>query len=134
MVVACRCCCSMMPVDDAMLASAARCYSCLTGFHLAPLASSRRQHSSEKSARQLNDRNSSTIETRLPRPPPSTMTTPRITETYEAVESRIQQAIDALIDRGYDNSECKPKYAAAAREFNVPVQRLKARWNGRQSK
>ena len=53
--------------------------------------------------------------------PPTTM----ITEPYDVVT----QGIDILLQRGG-----KPNIAAAEREFNVPVQRLRARWSGRRSK
>ena len=58
--------------------------------------------------------------------PPTTTTT---AEPYYAIESRITQGIDILLQRGG-----KVNIAAAAREFNVPEQRLRARWNGRKSK
>ena len=48
----------------------------------------------------------------------------------EVTESRIQQVIDIISDYGEDN----PNIAAAAREFRVPVRRLRARWAGQQSK
>jgi hypothetical protein len=51
-------------------------------------------------------------------------------ESYRSIEARIQEAIDVLEERG----EEKPNLAAAAREFEVPPQRLRARWNGRPSK
>ena len=53
-----------------------------------------------------------------------------LAEPYEVIESRIQQVIDILSDRGEDN----PNIAAAAREFRVPVRRLRVRWAGQQSK
>ena len=59
-----------------------------------------------------------------PNPPTTT-----ITEPYDVVESRTAQGMDILLQRGG-----KPNIAAAAREFNVPVQRLRARWNDRRSK
>ena len=55
--------------------------------------------------------------------PPTT-----ITEPYHVVESRIIQGVDILQQGG------KPNFSAAAREFSVPLQRLRARWNGRRSK
>jgi hypothetical protein len=51
-------------------------------------------------------------------------------ESYGSLEVRIQEAINVLQERG----EEKPNLAAAAREFELPPQRLRARWNGRQSK
>jgi len=51
-------------------------------------------------------------------------------ESYGSVESRIQEAIAVLLQKGEEN----PNLAAAAREFNLPPQRLRARWNGRESK
>ena len=51
-------------------------------------------------------------------------------ESYGSVESRIQEAIAVLWQKGEQN----PNLAAAAREFNLPPQRLRARWNGRESK
>jgi hypothetical protein len=51
-------------------------------------------------------------------------------ESYESIEARIQEAIDDLEKR----DEEKPNLAAVAREFEVPPQRLRARWNGRRSK
>ena len=51
-------------------------------------------------------------------------------EPYEVTGSRIQQVIDILSNCGDDN----PNLAAAAREFRVPVGRLRARWAGQQSK
>jgi hypothetical protein len=51
-------------------------------------------------------------------------------ESYESIEARIQEAIDDLEKR----DEEKPNLAAAAREFEVPITRLRARWNGRRSK
>ena len=53
-----------------------------------------------------------------------------IIEPYQVTESRIKQVIDILSDRGDDNLNL----AAAAREFRVPVGRLRARWAGQQSK
>ena len=51
-----------------------------------------------------------------------------MSESYSEIESRIQEALDALSKRD------KPNIAAAAREFRVPEQRLRARWKGRLSK
>jgi hypothetical protein len=51
-------------------------------------------------------------------------------ESYESIEARIQEAIDDLEKR----DEEKPNLAAAAREFEIPITRLRARWNGRRSK
>ncbi|KAA8911523.1 hypothetical protein FN846DRAFT_412563 [Sphaerosporella brunnea] len=51
-------------------------------------------------------------------------------ESYESVETRIQAAIEVLRARGEEN----PNIAAAAREFKLPPQRLRARWGGRHSK
>ena len=51
-----------------------------------------------------------------------------MSESYSEIESRIQEALDALSKRD------KPNIAAAAREFRVPEQRLRARWNGCLSK
>jgi hypothetical protein len=51
-----------------------------------------------------------------------------ISEPYHVIESRITQGIDILLQRGG-----KPNISAAAREFNVPEQRFRARWNGRRS-
>ena len=53
-----------------------------------------------------------------------------IVEPYQVTESRIKQVIDILSDRGDDNLNL----AAAAREFRVPVKRLRARWARQQSK
>ena len=53
-----------------------------------------------------------------------------LNEPYEVIESQIQQVMDILSDRGRDNSNI----AAAAREFRVPVRRLRVRWIGQQSK
>ena len=53
-----------------------------------------------------------------------------LVEPYEGTESRIQQVIDILSNCGDDN----PNLAAAAREFRVPVERLRARWARQQSK
>ena len=64
-----------------------------------------------------------------PHAAPNTPTTTTITETYHVIESRITQSIDILLQRGG-----KPNLSAAAREFKVPLQRLRARWNGRKSK
>ena len=47
---------------------------------------------------------------------------------YSEIESRIEEALDALSERD------RPNIAAAAREFRVPEQRLRARWNGCLSK
>ena len=58
-----------------------------------------------------------------PNPPTTTITKP-----YHVVESRITQGID-ILQRGGN-----PNFSAEAREFNVPLQRLRARWNGRRSK
>jgi hypothetical protein len=41
-------------------------------------------------------------------------------ELYKSIETRIQEAIDVLEERG----EEKPNLAAAAREFELPPQRL----------
>ena len=54
--------------------------------------------------------------------------TTTISEFYHVIESRITQDIDILLQRGG-----KPNISAAAREFNVPEQRFRARWNGRRS-
>ncbi|KAJ5746818.1 hypothetical protein N7520_012000 [Penicillium odoratum] len=43
------------------------------------------------------------------------------------IEERVKQAI------GYLHAEDKPNIAKACREFDVPYQRLRARWQGRQS-
>ena len=51
-------------------------------------------------------------------------------ESYGSVESRIQEAILMLRQKGKENTNL----AAAARELNLPSQRLRARWNGRESK
>jgi hypothetical protein len=49
-------------------------------------------------------------------------------ESYAETEARIEQALHKLHD-------CeKPNIAAMAREFQVPVSRLRARWSGRPSK
>jgi hypothetical protein len=58
------------------------------------------------------------------------MSSQLLVEPYEVTESRIQQVIDILSDRGDD----KLNLAAAACEFRVPVRRLRARWAGQQSK
>ena len=62
-------------------------------------------------------------------PSQSESTPTHIVESYHAVENRITQAIEILQERGG-----QPNFAAAAREFLLLVQRLRARWNGRQSK
>ena len=62
--------------------------------------------------------------------PPTKSTTATYKETYESVETRIQKAITILEKKGDDN----PNITAAAREFNIPMQRLRARWKGRLSK
>ena len=49
-------------------------------------------------------------------------TTPAYEESYESVEIRIQTAITSLVKRGDDN----PNIAAAAREFSLPMQRLRS--------
>jgi len=49
-------------------------------------------------------------------------------ESYAEIEDRIEQAYEKL----YQCSN--PNISAVAREFQVPRARLKARWNGRQSK
>ncbi|KAA8909971.1 hypothetical protein FN846DRAFT_905340 [Sphaerosporella brunnea] len=49
-------------------------------------------------------------------------------ESYKSVETRIQAAIEVLRKRDVVN------IAATAREFNLPEQRLRARWNGRLAK
>ena len=59
-----------------------------------------------------------------PNPPPTT-----ITEPYHVIESRITQSIDIPLQR-----DGKPNLSVAAQEFKVPLQRLRARWNGRKSK
>ena len=43
---------------------------------------------------------------------------------FEVTESRIQQVMNTLSDRGEDN----PNIAAGAREFHIPERRLRARW------
>ena len=48
-------------------------------------------------------------------------------ESYGSIESRIQEAIAVLLQKGDENLNL----AAAAWEFNLPPQRLRARWNGR---
>ena len=62
-----------------------------------------------------------------------TTTTPsgptHIVESYHAVENRITQAIEILQARGGQSN-----LAAAAKEFLLPPQRLRARWNGRPPK
>ena len=45
-----------------------------------------------------------------------------ISEPYHVIESRITQGVDILLRRGG-----KPNISAAAREFNVPEQRFRAR-------
>ena len=91
------------------------------------------QHS--KSARQRNNNFSATkfffatpptmTSNTAPHPP----TTTTIAEPYHAIENRITQGIDILLQRGG-----KPNISATAREFKVPEQRFRARWNGRKSK
>jgi hypothetical protein len=80
-----------------------------------------------------NLRTNSTTSESLTSTMAGTTTTPsgptHIVESYHAVESRITQAIEILQGRGG-----QPNFAAAAREFLLPVQRLRARWNGRPSK
>lgn len=44
------------------------------------------------------------------------------------IEKRIEKAIEDL------HAQSRTNIAERAREFNVPYQRLKARWNGRKSK
>ena len=51
-------------------------------------------------------------------------------ESYASIESQIQEALAELLQRG----EEKPDLGAAAREFNLPPQCLRARWNRRKSK
>ena len=51
-----------------------------------------------------------------------------MSESNATIEKRILQAIDTL------NTQNKPNIPAASRAFNVPCQRLLARWQGRQSK
>ena len=65
---------------------------------------------------------------------PSETAPTHIVESYHAVENRITQAIKIL--QGRDSHGGQPNFAAAAREFLLPVQRLqiRARWNGRPSK
>jgi len=49
-------------------------------------------------------------------------------ESYAEIEAHIEQALHELRD-------CEnPNIAAVAREFQAPVSRLRARWNGRSSK
>ena len=63
--------------------------------------------------------------TTTPSPPAPTLDI----ESYHAVANRILQAIEILQGRvGQPNS------AVAALEFSLPVQRLRARWNGWPSK
>ena len=47
---------------------------------------------------------------------------------YEVVEERMEAALASICD------ENKPNIAALAREFNVPVSRLRARFHGRGNK
>ena len=49
-------------------------------------------------------------------------------EAYSAIEAQIRQAIERLKGEG------KPNVATMAPEFEVPKERLRARWNGRQSR
>jgi len=56
---------------------------------------------------------------------------PEFKESYSSVESRIKEAITELLQRADDEN---PDLAAAARDFDLPPQRLRARWNGRGSK
>lgn len=51
-----------------------------------------------------------------------------MTESYDEIEARITLACEEL------SEYAKPNVAAAAREFEVPETRLRARWNGRQTK
>ena len=80
-----------------------------------------------KSAIQRNNNFSRTKEV-LRHPPTMTSNaapTTTISEFYHITESRITQGIDILRQRGG-----KPNISTAAREFNVPEQRVRARWNG----
>ena len=88
-----------------------------------------------KSARQRNN-NFSTTKFFIATSPTMTsntaahpLSTTTIAEPYHAIENRITQGIDILLQRGG-----KPNIAAAAREFKIPEQRFRARWNGRKSK
>ncbi|KAF8538983.1 hypothetical protein BDD12DRAFT_883702 [Trichophaea hybrida] len=61
---------------------------------------------------------------------PSPPTT-KIIEPYHVIEAQITQAINILHEQPEGG---KPNIAAAARQFFVPEQRLRARWNGHRSK
>jgi hypothetical protein len=54
-------------------------------------------------------------------------------QSYQSIETRIQAAIDA-IDAISERGDVIPNITAVASEFNVPPQRLRARWLGRQSR
>jgi hypothetical protein len=47
---------------------------------------------------------------------------------YHTIEAKIQNAMEHL------RQQKKPNIAKAARDFEVPVLRLRARWKGRQSR
>jgi len=53
---------------------------------------------------------------------------PEFKESYSSVESRIKEAITELLQRAHDEN---PDLAAAARDFDLLPQQLRARWNGR---
>ena len=58
-------------------------------------------------------------------PSPSENAPTHIVESYRAVKNRITQAIEIL--QGRDSHSGQPNFAAAVREFLLPVQRLRAR-------
>jgi len=95
----------------------------------------------QRSARQLNNNfrlnhNTQISTDRNPRFPPHhseimpSMGIVSSKESYGSVESRIQKAITELLRRNVKS----PNLAAAAREFDLPPQQFRARWNGRGSK
>jgi hypothetical protein len=47
---------------------------------------------------------------------------------YHIIEAKIQNAIEHL------RQQKKPNIAKAARDFEVPISRLRARWKGRQTR
>ena len=49
-------------------------------------------------------------------------------DTYHDIENRISEAVKSLTSQKY------PNITKTAREFCVPLSRLRNRWNGRRSK
>src|SRR5687767_10052363 len=68
------------------------------------------------------------------RVPSTTTPTATVKESFTAIEDRVTQGIDILLDEEYDNKENKPNLSAASRKFNVRDSRFRARWNRQQSK